>query len=100
MRNMQFKLIANDGGHASQSTLMTFDDSTKPFKATYTGPNVKFGHVIVEGDQMLYHALDSQGNLSAGAAAVTLTDTHMILAWRWLTGDLSKGESRWQRVDS
>ena len=97
-RNCTYELIENDGGHASATTVMSFDDSTDPYRATYCGPNVTYGHVIVAGDEMLYHARDKEGNLSAGSATIEVHEATMTLHWRWLTGDLSSGESHWRKV--
>ena len=109
LSSKKFQLIENHDGLASNQTLMTFDSSEYPYKATYHGPNIEFGHAIaysVNGAlNMFYHSLSKQGDLSAGKAVVTLTkaasgDTEMQLDWQWLTGDLSSGISRWGEVDA
>lgn len=99
-----FALVENDEGHASASTLMVFDARTDVCTATYTGPNVKFGHVVVSENQMLYHAYNEDGSLSAGVATIRLKMdasekiSEMMLQWKWLTGDLSSGVSHWRCV--
>ncbi len=103
LRNRTFRLEQNDAGHASSATIMRFSSADSPYTATYSGPNVAYGQAIVHGDQMVYHALDSEGNLSAGTATVTLDVSckppQMQLSWRWLTGDGSNGVSVWSGVD-
>ena len=98
MQNQIFELIENENGQASAATVMTFDASTHPYRATYTGPNIVFGHAIVTNNQMLYHALDTEGELNAGKATVHLTEDTMTLNWMWLTGSRTSGVSRWRRV--
>ena len=97
LENAVFELIQNTHGHAASSTVMTFGDESSPFRATYNGPNVTFGHALVIDDTMLYHAADREGNLSAGMAKIILTDDTMTLQWRWLTGDQATGKSHWRR---
>ena len=98
LRDTRYELVENDGGHASATTVMSFDNSIDPYCATYFGPNITFGHVIVDGTQMLYHARDKEGNLSAGSARVELHEATMTLHWRWLTGDQSSGISHWRKI--
>jgi hypothetical protein len=109
LSNRKFELIDNDTGLASAKTLMVFDSSSSPFKASYRGPNIEYGHAIVsiENDEvhMLYHSLSKNGDLSAGSAKVTLSEsdfgnTEMTLNWHWLTGDLSSGISKWKEVNA
>ena len=99
----KFELIENQAGHAADTTLMVFKQSSSPFSATYTGPNVQLGQVIVSGENMLYHAVDKAGQLSAGQAKIEMGENEegsqtMTLDWQWLTGDQSGGISRWRRV--
>lgn len=98
MEGVTFELLENAGGHAKSATRMTFTNASQPFRATYEGPNVTFGHAIVENNVMLYHARNLDGTLAAGQAEVELTDTQMILRWRWLTGEATSGVSVWQRL--
>ena len=104
LRNSRFQLIENPGGHVSGNTVMRFGDSTDPCIATYSGPNIVFGQVIVSEDKMIYHALDTNGQLSAGKATVRLeradnnAAVEMVLDWQWLTGDRSQGVSRWKKL--
>lgn len=102
LRAMAFELIENSDGHATTSTLLQFDSSSGPYRAIYTGPNVKFGHVIVSGNEMLYYAMDAEGSMSSGYAKVSFDvfegKTEMILNWQWLTGDKSSGVSRWRHI--
>ena len=100
LRNHIFELQQNEDGHACEATTMTFDGSIHPFRATYCGPNVDFGHAIVENDVMLYHARDNSGNLSAGRARIELQGSTMTLTWQWLTGDKSNGVSSWRQVEA
>ena len=84
---------------------MQFGSKTHPCTATYSGPNVRFGQVIVEDNEMLYQAIESNGKLSAGRANITLEEMDgerlvMRLEWTWLTGDLSSGVSIWRESHS
>ena len=99
-RNQSFRLVQNDEGHASDSTVMVFENSQQPFRATYSGPNVTFGHVLVEDMKMIYHARNTDGSLSAGIADVELDGSAMTLRWQWLTGQSNSGTSIWERIGS
>lgn len=98
--NLTFELVENDDGHAAGLTRLSFDGSVNPTRGTYQGPNVVFGHAIVEDEVMLYHALDTSGGLSAGRADVEFDEdaATMTLRWRWLTGEGS-GVSVWRAVN-
>ena len=102
LQDRVFVLVQNESGHASGDTIMRFGDAELPFTAEYAGPNVMYGHVVVHEGRMLYHSLDSDGNLSAGIARVQLDDSlptpEMTLEWRWLTGDDSSGTSVWRQL--
>jgi hypothetical protein len=107
LQNKQFLLIENGDGLAASDTLMIFDDSCDPFHATYSGPNVSNGHVLVSFTNnkcnMVYHALASKTDLVAGKAEVSFVNSKtnenvMQLNWQWLTGDLSSGISLWRQV--
>ena len=102
-----FELIENEAGLAGSKTRMVFDANSSPFQATYSGPNVSNGHVIVSKQgkdlHMLYHAVTDRGDLVAGKAKVSFPEPQngvniMQLNWQWLTGDLSSGISVWQEV--
>ena len=97
-----FELVENHDGHALGSTLMQFKSKNNPVRGTYSGPNVIFGEAIVSGSNMLYHALASDGQLSAGLAKVTIHNCdgvlEMVLQWQWLTGKKTSGESKWRQV--
>ena len=86
---------------------MIFNAGSSPYKATYTGDNIEFGHVIVAINKsainMLYHAQTKDGELVAGTALVSLIEDDanrlkMTLNWQWLTGDLSSGTSYWKEI--
>lgn len=109
LSNKRFALITNESGLAADETLMVFDSNTNPYTATYTGPNIEYGHAIasLENDElvMLYHAMSKDGKMSAGKATVsfalaTASKTQMQLHWQWLTGDLSSGSSKWIEVNA
>ena len=106
LSNKTFQLIENANGYVKGNTVMKFNDSSDPNIASYTGPNVVIGQVIVSNGSMLYQALETSGNLCAGKANVTLrkesdnSKAEMILNWQWLTGDQSKGISRWISLNS
>lgn len=100
-----FELIENSDGHASGSTMMRFEAASNPCKATYSGPNINFGQAIVQGNEMLYQALESDGKLTAGRATVSILEfedqpLEMRLQWAWLTGDRSSGVSIWRQVEN
>ena len=100
-----FELVENNAGHAVSATIMRFGKSTESCTATYSGPNVTTGHAILRSDEMLYHAIDSNGKLSAGRAKVSITKTpvevaEMRLNWTWLTGDKTSGISIWRECDA
>ena len=105
LRCLSFQLIENRDGHVMGKTVMKFDQSLSPCIATYSGPNIVFGQAIVENGFMLYQALQTNGKLSAGKASVSYLKAsedraaEMILNWRWLTGDRSKGTSRWKQLN-
>ena len=97
-----FELIENSNGLADQTTSLVFSSETSPFTATYDGPNITYGHAIVQGREMLYHAVNNKGEMSAGRAQVSFETAEdgavmMILDWQWLTGDLSSGQSLWRQ---
>ena len=99
-----FELIENKSGRAAEKTLMVFGSDSQICTATYTGPNVKLGQVMVSGDRMMYHAIDGDGELAAGQAKITLQqseneNTIMKLSWNWLSGDQAGGESFWKLLD-
>jgi len=107
LNNKIFELVENQAGLAAGSTRMVFNDATAPFEATYSGPNVSNGHVLVYKANnklnMVYHALAAHGELVAGKAVVQLSgedaqNFEMQLNWQWLTGDLSSGISKWMQV--
>jgi len=102
-----FELIENNSGLAGGSTRMVFSDCSTPYEATYSGPNVSNGHVLVMESNnrlnMVYQALANEGELVAGKAEVVLNlkieeKLNMQLNWQWLTGDLSSGISRWVEI--
>jgi hypothetical protein len=99
---MDFELVENTDGYAAASTLLKFDSSSDPYRATYIGPNLKFGQAIVSEYEMLYHAVNAEGIMSCGYAKVSFDvsegSTEMILNWQWLTGDKSSGVSRWRYI--
>ena len=107
LNNIKFKLIENKEGLASDETIMVFDCSDAPNKASYSGPNIEYGHAIVstKNEQliMLYLAISKSGEMSAGKAIVSLSKSsadkmEMQLDWTWLTGDLSSGISKWCEI--
>ena len=98
-----FTLVSNNKGDASESTIMQFGTSIAPQIATYSGPNIVYGHAIVAGDEMLYHALGVDGNVKAGRAKVNLDGSDdqpltMTLRWSWFTGDKTSGTSVWHET--
>ena len=105
-RDSSFQLIENPDGHAIGDTVMTFADSASPWIASYNGPNIVIGQVMLHDQIMHYQALDTSGEFCAGRAKVSYlvangnSPAQMILNWQWLTGDRSKGVSRWRKLDS
>ena len=99
LRNLTFDLIENEDGHAAGATQLSFDESSNPMRAAYQVPNVVFGHALVVDDVMLYHALDTRGELSVGRAHIEFDEASatLTLRWRWLSGEGS-GESVWRVV--
>jgi len=104
LSNRKFELLENKDGLASSKTKMVFNKNSDPWEATFSGPNVFNGHVLVSksGKQidMIYHAQTPSGELVAGKAIVQLTKAEknrfkMQLNWQWLTGDRSSGVSVW-----
>ena len=105
LKNKIFELIENQEGLADSQTRMIFNGNSLPFQATYSGPNVSNGQVLVSTNvnndlSMVYHALASDGSLVAGKADISFATIEntltMELNWQWLTGDLSSGVSRWR----
>lgn len=105
LKNKIFDLIENQDGLAESHTRMIFNGNSLPFQATYSGPNVSNGHVLVSSDannnlNMVYHALVNDGSLVAGKADISFSTIENILTmklnWQWLTGDLSSGVSMWK----
>lgn len=97
-----FELIENRDGYALGSTRMQFQSGVNPVRATYSGPNVVYGEAIVCGEDMLYHALNSEGQMSAGRANIVIQKSsgvlEMVLQWHWLTGEQTGGISKWRQV--
>ncbi|MDH3494530.1 MAG: hypothetical protein OEM82_13320 [Acidobacteriota bacterium] len=101
-----FELIENNDGPAAGRTVMKFGRRTEPCRATYSGPNVRFGHALVEeveGEaRMVYHALTDEGALVAGKARVSFFEAddgsiEMHLRWKWLDGE-GGGISKWREI--
>lgn len=107
LSDRSFELVENSDGHAAGQTVMKFDSGTRPCRATYSGPNVRFGNVLaemVDGEaRMVYHALTHEGELVAGKARVFFFEAddgsiEMHLRWQWLDGDTGGGISKWREV--
>ncbi|NNE66376.1 MAG: hypothetical protein HKN33_07395 [Pyrinomonadaceae bacterium] len=102
-----FRLIENSHGLAAGDTIMTFGSESRPCRATYSGPNVRFGQVLVEKisgqAHMVYQAVTDDGELVAGRARVTFFEAddgsiEMHLRWRWVESDEDGGISKWREV--
>jgi len=107
LRDKVFDLVENENGLAESTTRMVFKNCTNPYEATYSGPNISNGHVLVSNLNdilsMIYHAYTNEGDLVAGKASVTLNEIapgklSMQLNWQWLTGNLTSGTSNWIQV--
>jgi len=107
LSDRSFELVENADGHAAGQTVMTFHPGTEPCRATYSGPNVRFGHALVEkinGEaRMVYHALTDEGELVAGKARVFFFEAddgsiEMHLRWQWLNSDAGGGISKWREL--
>jgi len=104
-----FKAIDNSkNGTINGSTIMTFTSGNEVILGEYKGGTVIAGQVLAKWTSgstlnMLYQGATDSGDIQAGKADAkfeTLADgkLKMSLDWRWLTGDLSKGESQWLEV--
>jgi hypothetical protein len=106
LANRSFRLLQNVDGQATADTVMHFGPERHPYKAEYSGPNITYGHAIAHDSgvttKMLYHAIDLEGQLTAGKADVILVNSPvsplMVLNWQWLTDDRSAGLSIWQET--
>lgn len=104
LANKTYELMENTTGHATHTTMMIFGPSSEPCKGVYSGANIIFGQALVNGQEMLYQAMETDGQLTAGRATVSLVTvpgrpSEMHLQWQWLTGDLSSGVSKWRQVE-
>lgn len=97
-----------DNGTVSGLTRFHFWQEGDVFFADYSGGDVREGHIIGQFSDamtgnMLYHCLTTDKALKAGQATATfsaLDDTRlaMDIDWQWLTGDSTKGQSRYEEV--
>ncbi len=104
LHGQRLQLVENPGGMVSGPTAMVFADQGVPLTATYSGPEVQLGQVLLAADlRMVYHALTRTGDMVAGAATVAVAEyeagvVEMRLQWRWLTGEGGSGQSVWRSV--
>lgn len=107
LANRLLLLTDNPTGIANAETTMQFgaQDSADSIGAIYAGPNIASGHALIGGlagqqPVMLYHAISTRGELSAGRAVVVLTEHNgklqMQLNWKWISGNSGQGVSHWQ----
>ncbi len=107
--NRVFVPVENtENGVVSGKTRFHFWQQGIVFYADYFGGDVREGHIIGqfneagEGD-MLYHCLTINRDLKAGKATANFEEMEdgriaMSLDWQWVSGDTSKGQSRYEEV--
>jgi len=107
--NRVFVPVENtENGVVSGHTRFHFWQEGMVFYADYFGGDVREGHIIGQFNErgqgdMLYHCLTTDKNLKAGKALATFTQNgdgrvSMSLAWQWISGDDSTGQSRYEEV--
>lgn len=106
-----FRATSNsDNGSSNAETVMRFtSDDGIVVAGTYAGGTIVTGHVLAKridaGElEMLYHGATKDGSHNAGRARARFISesdgsVHMYVDWEWLTGDKSKGQSDWVRVE-
>ena len=101
-----FRAVSNSkNGHLNTETEMRFISDGDIVEGVYSGGTIAAGHVLAKrtGElelEMLYHGATTAGAHNAGKARATFAPDdegrmHMHLDWQWLTGDQSKGKSKW-----
>ncbi len=112
--NRVFVPVQNSkSGVVSDKTRFHFWQNGMVFYADYFGGDVREGHIIGQftderaggtsrGD-MLYHCLTTDKVMKAGKARAVfsiMADNRIAfdLDWEWITGDHSKGQSRYEEL--
>ncbi len=107
--NRVFVPVENTGnGVVSGKTRFHFWQQGVVFYADYFGGDVREGHIIGKFNaagqgEMLYHCLTTEHELKAGKAIADFIETEtgplaMELDWQWISGDGSKGRSRYEEI--
>lgn len=91
-------------GIVDAQTIFTFTQSGKTFHAGYKGGDITNGYIIGKFTSqhtanLLYQCLTTSGELKAGKAIATFTQTNNCVSidmkWQWLNGDGSAGTSHY-----
>jgi antitoxin component YwqK of YwqJK toxin-antitoxin module len=102
--NRKFRTVSNTrNGDVGNETIFYYKQEQNRIIGDYSGGSIVSGHLmgIVNEDgtiEFLYHHQNTDGVLMAGKCKSTPTigeDGKLQLkeTWKWLTGDLSEGES-------
>lgn len=109
LTGLAFKAVANSKhGSLNTETIMRFTSDDDVIVANYSGGTIVVGHVLAKriADselEMLYQGATTTGQIQAGKANARFRPNadgrmSMYLAWQWLTGDRSSGQSEWVLV--
>lgn len=100
----KFKTQSNSSnGETSSDTVFSYYQEGNLLKATYSGGQIKFGHLIGIVDNlgnidMRYHQVNTNDELMTGickSRPEILSNGKLLLheTWQWTSGDKSKGTS-------
>ena len=109
--NKKFASVENsETGEVSSETIFHYRQKDDLVWAEYSGGEIIFGTLIakvVEDDclEMRYQHINKNGDLMTGKCLSTpelLPDSRILLheKWQWTSGDLSKGESIIEEIES
>ena len=104
-----FRAVSNSkNGSLNSETEMRFTSDESFVIGSYSGGTIVEGHVLGKwvGEsamEMLYQGATVNGQVQAGRAQARFAkdaddQIHMYLDWQWLTGDQSKGQSRYMCI--
>lgn len=97
----------SDNGKVGNQTVFTFSQSGETFHADYKGGDIAKGSIIgtfsnQRDAHLLYQCITTSGELKAGKAVATFTQTDnrvsIHMSWQWLNGDNSTGISHYIEV--
>ena len=107
--NKRLALIDNSPtGQVQADTVFEFQQRGSMITARYHGGGIVDGHIIgtVNDSEvhLLYHCFTNAGELLSGKATGIATiqndQLHLLLDWKWLTGDQSSGKSHYHEISN